>query len=176
MTTRRTRATGLSISAWLLLMSATAAPVQGNTPSPAATNAPAHGNPALGESSLWLASSNIVKAAAPAGQSPGISRFQTLLESGRKLRQQNNYSAARVSLVTILESDAPDALQRTALLELALMAQEQGELARAQQVFAQYIRLFHDAVLQNGSVPLLVLEAQIDSFIAKAKAMPGSAP
>ena len=153
MTTRRTRATGLSISAWLLLMSATAAPVQGNTPSPAATNAPAHGNPASGESSLWLASSNIVKAAAPAGQSPGTSRFQTLLESGRKLRQQKNYSAARVSLVTILESDAPDALQRMALLELALMAQEQGELARAQQVFAQYIRRFHD----DPSMPEILL-------------------
>jgi len=38
------------------------------------------------------------------------------------------------------------------------------------------IRLFHDAVLQNGSVPLSVLESQIDSFIAKAKAAPTAAP
>ena len=34
------------------------------------------------------------------------------------------------------------------------------------------IRLFHDAVLQNGSVPLSVLEAQIDAFIAMTKAAP----
>jgi uncharacterized protein (DUF885 family) len=32
------------------------------------------------------------------------------------------------------------------------------------------IREFHDAVLKNGSVPLSVLEAQIDAFIAAAKA------
>jgi uncharacterized protein (DUF885 family) len=38
------------------------------------------------------------------------------------------------------------------------------------------IRLFHDAVLQNGSVPLSVLEAQIDAFIAKTKAAPAAAP
>jgi uncharacterized protein (DUF885 family) len=38
------------------------------------------------------------------------------------------------------------------------------------------IRLFHDAVLQNGSVPLSVLDAQIDSFIAKTKAAAVTAP
>ncbi len=37
------------------------------------------------------------------------------------------------------------------------------------------LRLFHDAVLQNGSVPLSVLEAQIDVFIEKSKAAPAAA-
>jgi uncharacterized protein (DUF885 family) len=32
------------------------------------------------------------------------------------------------------------------------------------------VRLFHDAVLKNGSVPLSVLETQIDAFIAASKA------
>lgn len=32
------------------------------------------------------------------------------------------------------------------------------------------VRAFHDAVLKNGSVPLSVLEAQIDAFITEAKA------
>jgi uncharacterized protein (DUF885 family) len=31
------------------------------------------------------------------------------------------------------------------------------------------VRAFHDAVLGNGSVPLSVLEGQIDAFIAEAK-------
>jgi uncharacterized protein (DUF885 family) len=31
------------------------------------------------------------------------------------------------------------------------------------------IRAFHDAVLKNGPVPLMVLDAEIDAFIAKAK-------
>jgi uncharacterized protein (DUF885 family) len=35
------------------------------------------------------------------------------------------------------------------------------------------VRDFHDAVLRNGSVPLSVLEAQIDAFIASVKASPG---
>jgi uncharacterized protein (DUF885 family) len=34
------------------------------------------------------------------------------------------------------------------------------------------VRLFHDAVLKNGSVPLPVLEAQIDAFIAGSKVSP----
>jgi uncharacterized protein (DUF885 family) len=34
------------------------------------------------------------------------------------------------------------------------------------------LRLFHDAVLRNGSVPLSVLEEQIDAFIAGQKASP----
>jgi uncharacterized protein (DUF885 family) len=32
------------------------------------------------------------------------------------------------------------------------------------------LREFHDAVLRNGSVPLSVLEDQIDAYIAAAKA------
>jgi uncharacterized protein (DUF885 family) len=37
------------------------------------------------------------------------------------------------------------------------------------------LRLFHDAVLQNGSVPLSILEAQIEAFIAVARAAPAAA-
>ena len=36
------------------------------------------------------------------------------------------------------------------------------------------IREFHDAVLRNGSVPLSVLEGQIDAFIATVKAAPAA--
>jgi uncharacterized protein (DUF885 family) len=32
------------------------------------------------------------------------------------------------------------------------------------------LRAFHDAVLQNGGVPLPVLERQIDEYVAAAKA------
>ena len=91
-----------------------------------------------------IVSSNLVAAAAPSREKPVDRRFQILLQTGQKLRQQKSYSQARSSFVTVLENDAGESLQRTALLELALMAQEQGELARAQQIFTQYIRTYHD--------------------------------
>ena len=31
------------------------------------------------------------------------------------------------------------------------------------------IRAFHDAVLENGSIPLTILEAKIDAFIEREK-------
>jgi len=57
------------------------------------------------------------------------------------------------------------------------LAYKMGELkirelrTRAEQALGPRfdVRLFHDAVLRNGSVPLSVLETQIDAFIAKAK-------
>ena len=116
--------------------------VNGNVMSRPATNALPQVNQALVDTSHWIASSNLVGSAAPSRPSPGTQRFQLLFETGQKLRQQKHYALARKNFVTLLESDAPGALQRTALLELALMAQEQGELARAQQVFSQYIKLY----------------------------------
>ncbi|MEY2411153.1 MAG: hypothetical protein QOF48_3823 [Verrucomicrobiota bacterium] len=76
-----------------------------------------------------------------------------LFETGQNLRQQKNYVQARKNFVTILESDAPESLQRTALMQLALMAQEQGEPAKAQQIFAQFLKQYHN----DPSVPEIFL-------------------
>lgn len=127
--------------------------VHGNGPRPAASAPQAQVNPELAGTSQWMASSNILGSAAGSRQAAAARQFQLLFEAGQKLRQQKNYGQARMNFVALLESDAPTALQRTALLELAMMAQEQGELARAQQVFAQYIRLYHD----DPSVPEVLL-------------------
>jgi len=114
---------------------------------------PAAPKPSATAISDSIVSSNLVNAPSASHEGPTTPRFQLLLETGQKLRQQKNYVQARRTFVTILENDAAEELQRTALLELAFMAQEQGEPARAQQVFAQYIRKYHD----DPSVPEILL-------------------
>ncbi len=62
------------------------------------------------------------------------------------------------------------------------LAYKMGELklwelrARAQQALGERfdVRVFHDAVMANGALPLPVLEHQIDEYIAGAKGVPAS--
>ena len=78
---------------------------------------------------------------------------QAKLELARRLRGQGDFEQAEKSLVSIVESDAPEDMQRTALLELATTAQQHGELATAQQVLAQIVQRFPD----NPDLPEVML-------------------
>ena len=60
------------------------------------------------------------------------------------MKTEKNYAAAESSFVQIMKADAPVAMQRTVLLELALTMQESLQLARAQQIYAQYLERFPD--------------------------------
>ncbi len=72
--------------------------------------------------------------------------FQTRLKIARHHRLARQYPEAIAEYVAVLQGAAPEALQRTALLEMAQMAQEQNDLARAQQIYAQGLaRWPHDA-------------------------------
>jgi tetratricopeptide (TPR) repeat protein len=65
--------------------------------------------------------------------------FQARLRMARNHRLTRDFAEAATDYAGVLEGGAPEALQRTVLLELAQLALEQNDLARAQQVLAQWI-------------------------------------
>lgn len=74
-------------------------------------------------------------------------RFREQLEAARKLRQRHQLDAARKTLIPILEADAPADIQESALLDLGLIAEEQREFSRAQQVYNQFLKRFGESAL-----------------------------
>ena len=66
--------------------------------------------------------------------------FEELMENARRLRKSKWYDQARGSYVDLLKSGAPEEMQKSAMLELALMARAERELPRAQQILAQYLQ------------------------------------
>jgi tetratricopeptide (TPR) repeat protein len=87
------------------------------------------------------------KAAQPA------KNYQQELDAARQLRRSKDNSAAAKLLVTLLENELPAEFKRAALFELAMVAQDAGQLARAQQILAQYLQIFP----QDPTVPEVLL-------------------
>lgn len=86
-----------------------------------------------------------------------VRQFQEQLEAGRELRKMRDHRQAAALLIGILESDAPEEIKRPALFELALVAQQEGQLGRAQQIFSQYVKRYHD----DPAVPEILLRQGI---------------
>ncbi len=61
------------------------------------------------------------------------------LELARSLRLNSLASQAEPGLVELLADESPEAIRQAALLELALCAQDQNDLPRGQQIYAQFI-------------------------------------
>jgi tetratricopeptide (TPR) repeat protein len=114
--------------------------------------APASLNVALRNSKELIATSNLLSAPEVTAADKR-EEFQYKLDQGTKLKKEKDYPGAERAFVAVLESGAPEDLKRTALLELALLAQENQQLARAQQVFSQYISTYPD----DPSVPEVLL-------------------
>ena len=104
-----------------------------------------------------LASSNLLRprdqAASPAPpKDPRLdARFQ--IDTARQLRRSQDFAGASRMLITLLEDVLPAELQRAALYELALLAQDENQLSRAQQILAQYLKLFPE----DPTVPEVLL-------------------
>jgi tetratricopeptide (TPR) repeat protein len=128
-----------------------ARPAEAAAPSPKKTAVPPHSevthdvpdiDPALLEAASALQSENLVppRRGVVTGEQTRV--LQERLELARRLRTAKDYFSARQHLTDILNTHGPEEIHRSAMLELALLAQEQKEWARAQQVFSQFVRTF----------------------------------
>jgi tetratricopeptide (TPR) repeat protein len=71
--------------------------------------------------------------------------FQSRLDLARKQRADKDTQAAGDTLKLILDApDAPADVRRNALFEIALVAEDESRLIRAEQLFAQYLHLYPD--------------------------------
>ncbi|WCJ58462.1 tetratricopeptide repeat protein [Fontisphaera persica] len=86
-----------------------------------------------------------------------VRQFQEQLEAARELRKMRDHRQAAALLIGILESEAPEEIKRPSLFELALVAQQEGQLGRAQQIFSQYVKRYHD----DPAVPEILLRQGI---------------
>jgi tetratricopeptide (TPR) repeat protein len=79
--------------------------------------------------------------------------FQSKLELGRQQRLAKDFEQSEKVLKGLLESTAPLETKRPALLEMALLAQDSKQFVRAQQIYSQFIYLFHE----DPCIPELLL-------------------
>jgi len=87
---------------------------------------------------LTLSDTNDLMAAVLAD--PGnISQLRATLEDAKHLRLMRQPQTAEPILVNLLNSGSPDVIQQSALLELALVAQDENNLVRAEQIYAQFV-------------------------------------
>jgi outer membrane protein assembly factor BamD (BamD/ComL family) len=88
-----------------------------------------------------LSSKNLIPPPKPDTSVPAYD-FQKDLDYAREQRRQLAYAKAEAALEKLMTTNAPAEFHRQALLELALVAQDQHQLTRAAQVFSQYIQRF----------------------------------
>ncbi len=80
-------------------------------------------------------------------------QFQLLLDSARKQRAAKELTRAEASLIHLLESRAPEEIKRPALLDLALVMQEEKSYAKAQRLLSEYVRRYP----KDAGVPEVLL-------------------
>lgn len=121
-----------------------------NQPASAPTNAgaivpsPREINPAFRDTSHQLASTNIIEHVPVTPGSSKQADLDAMLDWARRMKREKNYEAAENSFIMVLKAGAPDEMNRTAMLEMALMAQENQQPGRAQQIYAQYLERYSD--------------------------------
>ncbi len=111
----------------------------------------------LSDSRMLFASTNLLHSDLEQRQSAArdaeIAAFQRRLDSARSLRNAKLFEEATPHYAAVLTGNAPEEMKQGAMLELALMAQEQNNLARALQVLSQYLTRWP----QDVSVPEILL-------------------
>jgi tetratricopeptide (TPR) repeat protein len=75
-------------------------------------------------------------------KSPALQPDELKLLNAQRQRLAKDTKMAALTLVGLLESSAPDAIKRTALLELAAVARDENDLVKAEQIYAQWIERY----------------------------------
>ena len=133
-------------------------------PEPATTNCPATNVslkvPVATEPTVTVAAfthvrpvavTNIVQTNLPAPVT--LEKLQETLETARNFRRQRLPKEATPLLVALLDDASPESVKQSALLELAMVAQDENDLPRAQQIYAQFLNRWTD----DSRVPEILL-------------------
>ncbi len=111
------------------------------------SDTPPNGQPATADTSApepgMLPTPGVTKAG-PIPQVDQVKAFQAKLDLARQQRADKGTVLATQNLTELLASTAPMEIKRGALFELALVAQDDNQLVKATQLFAQYIHLYPD--------------------------------
>jgi tetratricopeptide (TPR) repeat protein len=76
----------------------------------------------------------------PQMSEPGAAaQLRSMLEDARHLRLMRQPTTAEPILESLLTEGNPEPIQQSALLELALVAQDENNLVRAEQIYAQFV-------------------------------------
>jgi len=108
-------------------------------------------SPATEHDSLF--STNLVRHDSREKKGASHKDYKQQVDSARQFRRDGAIASAEKMLVGLLEGEAPAEFKRAALFEIALVAQEQKQFPRAQQILAQYIHLYPE----DPTVPEVLL-------------------
>jgi tetratricopeptide (TPR) repeat protein len=100
-----------------------------------------------------LSSTNLMALESKLKKPLTVKDYQNQLSAARLLRRNMDRAGAAKLLVKLLENELPAEIRRAALFEMALVAQEDKQYARAQQILAQYMQLYP----QDPTVPEVLL-------------------
>jgi tetratricopeptide (TPR) repeat protein len=134
---------------------AASSPGQANTAAASTTNGvPSEGIlDVLRSTDGYLASTNLVSPV-PRGGPPALRWLEQQLEIARQQRRLRQNQPATQGFIAVLNAPtATEAMRQVALLELGLMAQEENDLPKAQQIFAQY----HSRWPEDVTIPEILL-------------------
>ena len=76
-----------------------------------------------------------------------FARYREQILAGREYRLAVRNDAARATLIPLMEGAVPTEIQQAALLELGLVAEQEKEFSRAQQIYNQFLKRFPDSTL-----------------------------
>jgi tetratricopeptide (TPR) repeat protein len=111
-------------------------------------------NSALQQTGEMIANSNLWSTAHDLPHSNPAEEAKLLFDLVRRQHREKSYTQASRNCIALLEGvEVAEELKSAALIELAVIAQEQNELAKAQQLFAQYLKRYP----QDPSVPEVYL-------------------